>query len=177
MSESPTNPWDTGGQFYTRGQGKHRGKNRPMSVSKQTNRKERRHNVTQTSICACKDVCVCVWGCVPVLAVLSIVVVSTVTDVSMGGAGLPVTLGLIFTRIQMASIRAAFSIVAWERGEQITDCPIIHKDSPLFITIIMTYQFSNIHFQQCGKKHLKLGSVLNTTLRSSMKNVAHCYLV
>ena len=60
-------------------------------------------------------VCVCVWvyPCVfaPVLAVLPIVVVSTVTDVSMGGAGLPVALSLVFTGIQMASVGAAFPIV------------------------------------------------------------------
>lgn len=141
MSETPTNPWDTGGQFYTRVQDKHRRNNSP-SVSSQTNRKPRRHIVTQTLICSSKDVCVCICGCVPVLAVLSVMIVSTVTDVSMGGAGLPVTLSLVFTRIQMASIRAAFSIVAWEREERITNSPIIHKDTPLFINIIIYNQFT-----------------------------------
>lgn len=144
MLETPTNPWDTGGQFYTRAQVKHRGNNSPMSVSNQTDRKQRCHILTQTLICSSKDACVCVCGCVPVLAVLAVVVVSTVTDVSMRGAGLPVTLSLIFTRIQMASIRAAFSIVAWEREERITDCPITHIN-------IIIYQFTNINFQPIHK--------------------------
>lgn len=61
-----------------------------------------------SAYCVCVGVCVCI----PVLAVLPIVVVSTVTDVSMGGAGLPVALSLVLTWIQMASVCAAFPIVA-----------------------------------------------------------------
>lgn len=83
---------------------------------------------------ACEPACLraCVRACVrvPVLAVLSVVVVSTVTDVSMGGAGLPVTLSLIFTWIQMAGVRAAFSIVAWEREETTTGHPVVDKNTP-----------------------------------------------
>lgn len=85
--------------------------------------------------------CVCLRGCVPVLAVLSVVVVSTVTDVSMGGAGLPVTLSLIFTWIQTAAIRAAFSVVTWKREERITDCLIIHRHH----VIHQHHQFANIN--------------------------------
>lgn len=57
----------------------------------------------------------CSYVCVPVLTVLPIVVVSTVTDVSMGRAGFPVALGLVFTRIQVAGVSAAFPVVTWAR--------------------------------------------------------------
>lgn len=50
-------------------------------------------------------------ACVPVLAVLPVVVVSAVTDVSVGRAGLPVALRLVLTWVEMASVSAASSIV------------------------------------------------------------------
>lgn len=50
--------------------------------------------------------------CLPVLAVLAVVVVSTVTDVSMGGAGLPVALRLVLTGVQVAGVSAAFPVVS-----------------------------------------------------------------
>lgn len=62
----------------------------------------------------------CSHVCLPVLAVLPIVVVSTITDVSTGGAGLPVALSLILTWIQMARIGAASAVVTWEREKEKT---------------------------------------------------------
>lgn len=47
----------------------------------------------------------------PVLAVLPVVVVSAVTNVSMGRAGLPVAVSLILTWIQMTGVSAAFPII------------------------------------------------------------------
>lgn len=67
---------------------------------------------TNAQVLCSSAYCVCVCVCVPVLAVLPVVVVSTVTDVSMGGAGLPMALSLVLTWIQMASVCAAFPIVA-----------------------------------------------------------------
>lgn len=121
---------------------------RDQQPNEWTSRNQRRRSVTPALVCSSKGVCVrvCACGTVPVFAVLSVVVVSTVTDVSMGGAELRVTLSLVFTGVQMASICAAFSIVAWEREETITDCPIRHKDTPLDINIRI-YQFTNISFQ------------------------------
>lgn len=51
-----------------------------------------------------------VYECVPVLAVLSVVTVLTVTDISVRGAGLPVTLCLILTWVQLTCIHTAFTI-------------------------------------------------------------------
>jgi len=51
-----------------------------------------------------------VYECVPVLAVLSVVTVLTVTDISMRGAGLPVTLCLILTWVQLTCIHTTFTI-------------------------------------------------------------------
>lgn len=62
-------------------------------------------------ICACVIAhdC-CVYENVPVLAVLSVVTVLTVTDISMRGAGLPVTLCLILTWVKLTCIHTAFTI-------------------------------------------------------------------
>lgn len=60
-------------------------------------------------------VCVRVCVSVLVLAVLSVVVVAAVTDVSVGRAGFPVALGLVFTGVQVTGVSAASPIVTWRR--------------------------------------------------------------